>query len=202
MRCPWAIKEPELSYHDTEWGVPVHDDRMLFELLSLEGAQAGLSWNTILRKREGYRRVFRGFDPKAVAGLDAAAIDAAVVDSGIVRHRGKIVATVANASAFLQVQREYGSFDTYLWAFVGGRPCISRYAMRDEVPTTTDLSDAVSADLRKRGFRFVGSTIVQSFLQAAGVRDDHRLTCFRAVAADGARELEQRASSQREKRRR
>ena len=181
VRCPWALKEPELTYHDTEWGVPVHDDRMLFELLSLEGAQAGLSWETILRKRDGYRRVFGGFDPGGVARFDDAAIEAAVLDPGIVRHRGKIVSTVENASAFLNVAREYGSFDAYLWGFVDGRPCVSRYSMDDDVPTTTDLSDSVSRDLKKRGFKFVGSTIVQSFLQATGVRDDHRVTCFRAV---------------------
>jgi DNA-3-methyladenine glycosylase I len=183
VRCPWARKEPELTYHDTEWGVPVHDDRLLFELLTLEGAQAGLSWETILRKRAGYRRIFHGFDPAIVAQMDAAAIDAAVADPGIVRHRGKIVSTVSNAAVFLDVQREYGSFDSYLWAFVDGRPRVHRYGAHEEVPATTDLSDAVSRDLRKRGFRFVGSTIVQAFLQAAGVLDDHRADCFRAAAA-------------------
>jgi DNA-3-methyladenine glycosylase I len=179
-RCPWAAKEPELTYHDTEWGVPVHDDRRLFELLTLEGAQAGLSWETILRKRDGYRRVFHNFDPATVARMDNDAVDAAVADPGIVRHRGKIASTVSNASVFLEVQREYGSFDAYLWAFVDGRPRVSRYRPGDDVPATTDLSDSVSKDLRKRGFRFVGSTIVQSFLQACGVRDDHRADCFRA----------------------
>ncbi len=180
-RCPWARNEPELSYHDTEWGVPVHDDRMLFELLTLEGAQAGLSWETILRKRDGYRRVFRGFDPRVVAEFDAAAIEAAVNDPGIVRHRGKILSTVGNAAAFLEVARECGSFDAYLWNFVEGRPRITRHRPGDDVPTTSDLSDLVSRDLRARGFKFVGSTIVQSYLQACGVRDDHYATCFRAV---------------------
>lgn len=180
VRCPWAAKEPELSYHDTEWGVPVHDDRRLFELLTLEGAQAGLSWNTILRKREGYRRRFHDFDPAAVAAMTDAAVEAAVLDSGIVRHRGKIASTVSNARAFLAVAREFGLFDAYLWAFVDGRPRLGGYAPDDVVPTTTDLSDAVSRDLKKRGFRFVGSTIVQSFLQASGVRNDHLTTCFRA----------------------
>ena len=181
VRCPWAAKEPELTYHDTEWGVPVREDRHLFELITLEGAQAGLSWTTILRKREGYRRVFHDFDPTVVAAFDAAAIEAAVNDPGIVRHRGKIVSTVGNASAFLAVQREHGSFSNYLWAFVDGKPRAGRYAASAEVPATSALSEEVSRDLRKRGFRFVGSTIVQSFLQACGVRNDHRRTCFRAA---------------------
>ncbi len=189
VRCPWALKEPALTYHDDEWGVPVHDDRMLFELLTLEGAQAGLSWDTILRKRGGYRRVFSGFDPSIVARFDAAAIEAALLDPGIVRHRGKIVSTVANASAVLEVQRAFGSFDAYLWNFVDGRPRVTRPALDDDVPATTDLSETVSRELRKRGFRFVGSTTIQAFLQACGIRDDHRATCFRATA----RELERRA---------
>ena len=180
VRCPWAATEPERTYHDTEWGVPVHDDRTLFEFLTLEGAQAGLSWRTVLLKRDGYRRVFRNFDIETVARFDDAAIEAAVGDAGIVRHRGKIRATVANAVALLALRREFGSFDAYLWAFVDGRPQVTRYGADDDVPTTTGLSDAVSRDLRKRGFTFVGSTIVQSFLQACGVRDDHRAGCFRA----------------------
>jgi len=184
VRCPWALKEPALTYHDEEWGVPVYDDRMLFELLTLEGAQAGLSWDTILRKREGYRRVFRGFDPSIVAAFDAAAIDAAVLDPGIVRHRGKIVSAVANAAAVIDVQRAHGSFHAYLWAFVEGRPRVTRRGLEDDVPATTDLSDAVSRDLRRRGFTFVGSTTIQAFLQACGVRDDHRATCFRAAALE------------------
>ncbi len=181
VRCPWANKEPERSYHDREWGVPVHDDRRLFELLTLEGAQAGLSWRTILLKREGYRRVFLDFDPAAVARFDAVAIEAACIDPAIVRHRGKILSTVSNAAAFLRVQAQYGSFDAYLWAFVDGRPRISRATGDEDVPTTTDISDTISRDLRKRDFRFVGSTIVQSFLQACGILDDHRATCFRAA---------------------
>jgi DNA-3-methyladenine glycosylase I len=180
VRCPWAAKEPERTYHDTEWGVPVHDDSMLFELLTLEGAQAGLSWETILRKREGYRRVFLGFDPAAVAELSDAAIEAAVLDAGIVRHRGKIVSTVGNARAFLAVAREFGTFDAYIWGFVGGVAVVGGYEPSDDPPTTTELSDTVSRDLRKRGFKFVGSTIVQSYLQACGVRNDHRTDCFRA----------------------
>ncbi len=179
-RCPWATREPEITYHDTEWGVPQHDDRLLFELLTLEGAQAGLSWETILRKRDGYRAAFDGFDPAAVARFDQARIDALVADARIVRHRGKITSTVANASAFLAVQRAYGSFATYLWDFVNGRPVVTRRAAADLLPARTDLSDRVSADLRARGFTFVGSTIVYAYLQATGVVDDHRATCFRA----------------------
>ncbi len=183
IRCAWATDEPERTYHDTEWGVPEHDDAKLFELLTLEGAQAGLSWKTILRKREGYRRIFRNFDPALVARFGEAEIAAALLDAGIVRHRGKIRSTVTNAAAFLAVQREFGSFDAFLWAYVDGHPRISRYARDDQPPTTTELSDRISRDLRKRGFSFVGSTIVQSFLQACGVLDDHRATCFRSYEA-------------------
>ena len=180
-RCPWAENEPARTYHDTEWGVPVHDERRLFELLTLEGAQAGLSWDTILRKREGYRRIFRGFDPALVARFGEDDIAAAVADPAIVRHRGKIRSTVGNAARFLDVQREFGSFDAYLWAYVDGRPVISRRTLDEEAPTTTALSDRISRDFRARGFTFVGSTIVQSFLQACGVLDDHRANCFRAA---------------------
>jgi len=183
VRCPWAANEPARSYHDAEWGVPVHDDARLFELLTLEGAQAGLSWDTILRKRDGYRRIFRDFDPAIVARFGEDDIAAAVADPAIVRHRGKIRSTVSNAAKFLDVQREFGSFDAFLWAYVAGRPQISRAAPDANVPTTSDLSDRISRDLRARGFTFVGSTIVQSFLQACGVRDDHRATCFRAQPA-------------------
>ncbi|MGD0474208.1 MAG: DNA-3-methyladenine glycosylase I [Candidatus Velthaea sp.] len=180
VRCPWATREPEITYHDQEWGVAQHDDRMLFELLTLEGAQAGLSWDTILKKRAGYRALFAQFDPAAVARFSEKRIDKLVVDPRIVRHRGKIAATVANAAAFLRVQRERGSFDAYLWAFVGGVPVVTRRPPAEELPAKTPLSDAISADLRKRGFSFVGSTIVYAFLQATGVVDDHRSTCFRA----------------------
>lgn len=180
QRCPWATKEPEITYHDTEWGVPQHDDRMLFELLTLEGAQAGLSWETILRKRDGYRAAFDGFDPVAVARFNGTRIDALVADTRIVRHRGKIASTVANAGAFLAVQHDCGSFATYLWAFVEGRPVVTRRTPDEPLPARTDLSDRVSADLRARGFTFVGSTIVYAFLQATGVVDDHSTTCFRA----------------------
>jgi DNA-3-methyladenine glycosylase I len=180
VRCPWAEHEPARSYHDTEWRVPLHDDAALFELLTLEGAQAGLSWDTILRKREGYRRIFRGFDPASVARFSEEDIAAAVLDPGIVRHRGKIRSTVSNAAAVLEVQRAFGSFGAFLWTYVDGRPIVSRTPLDQPLPATTDLSDRVSRDLRARGFSFVGSTIVQSFLQACGICDDHRATCFRA----------------------
>ena len=180
VRCPWATKEPEITYHDVEWGVPQHDDTLLFELLSLEGAQAGLSWDTILRKRDGYRDAFASFDPAAVARFDSARIDALVLDPRIVRHRGKIVATVKNAAAFLDVQSAFGSFATYLWNFVEGHPIVTRWSATEDPPARTDLSDRVSADLKARGFTFVGSTIIYAYLQATGVVDDHRATCFRA----------------------
>jgi DNA-3-methyladenine glycosylase I len=180
VRCPWATREPAITYHDTEWGVPQHDDRMLFELLTLEGAQAGLSWDTILNKRAGYRALFANFDPAVVARFDAQRIEQLVADPRIVRHRGKIAATIGNAAAFVRVQAEFGSFDAYLWKFAGGAPVVTRRPPAQELPGRTELSDSVSADLKKRGFTFVGSTIVYAFLQATGVVDDHRTTCFRA----------------------
>jgi len=186
IRCPWARREPEIAYHDAEWGVPHHDDRALFELLTLEGAQAGLSWETILKKRDGYRAAFAQFDPRAVAAFDAQRIEELAGDPSIVRHRGKIAATVKNAAAFLEVQREFGSFDAYLWAHVDGRPIVTRRGPADELPARTELSDRLSADLRKRGFTFVGSTIVYAYLQATGVVDDHRADCFRANATFSA----------------
>jgi len=178
-RCRWAESgDPALvRYHDEEWGRPVHNDRRLFEMLALEGAQAGLSWLTILRKRAGYRRAFANFDPRRVARLDARARAALRRDAGIVRNRLKIDATVSNAGAFLVLQREFGSFDRYLWAFVARRPIVNR--PRDgAIPARTPLSDAISRDLTKRGFRFVGSTIVYAFLQAVGVVNDHARGCF------------------------
>ncbi len=181
-RCPWAKGEPEARYHDTEWGVPQHDDRALFEMLTLEGAQAGLSWSTILRKREGYREAFAGFEPKVVAAFDAARIDALAQNPAIVRHRGKIAATVTNARAVLEAQREFGSFDAYLWGFVERRPVVTRRPFTERLPARTPLSDRISADLRKRGFAFVGTTIVYAYLQAIGVVDDHYAGCFRARA--------------------
>lgn len=183
VRCPWATKEPELTYHDTEWGIPVRDDRRLFEMITLEGAQAGLSWTTILRKRDHYRHVFDGFDPAVVERYDEKKIATLIADPGIVRHRGKIASTVKNASAFLDIQREFGSFATYLWRYVEGVPIVSRRALAAEPPARTELSDLISADLRKRGFSFVGSTIVYAFLQATGVVDDHRADCFRATTS-------------------
>lgn len=168
-----------VRYHDEEWGRPVHDDRRLFEMLTLEGAQAGLSWSTILRKRPGYRRAFANFNPARVARFDARRRAALMRDDAIVRNRLKIDSTVSNARAFLAVQREFGSFDRYLWGFVGRRPQVSR-PRRRQPPARTPLSDAISRDLIKRGFRFVGSTIVYAFLQAVGVVDNHAAGCFRA----------------------
>jgi len=180
-RCRWAAAGDALSmrYHDREWGRPVHDDRLLFEMLTLEGAQAGLSWSTILKKREGYRRAFARFDPVKVARFSAARRAALLNDAGIVRNRLKIDSTVSNAHAFLAVQREHKSFDRYLWAFVDRRPLVSRPAPGARLPARTELSDRISKDLKKRGFRFVGSTIVYAFLQAVGVVDDHSRDCFR-----------------------
>jgi DNA-3-methyladenine glycosylase I len=180
-RCRWAqgADAEMLRYHDREWGRPVHDDRHLFEMLTLEGAQAGLSWSTILRKRAGYRRAFDGFDPRRVARFDARRRAALMRDSGIVRNRLKIAATVTNARAFLAVQKEFGSFDRYLWAFVDRRPLVSRPGGR--LPARTALSDRISKDLVRRGFRFVGSTIVYAFLQAVGVVNDHARDCFRSL---------------------
>ena len=166
-------------YHDEEWGVPVHDDRRLFEFLVLEGAQAGLSWSTILRKREGYRAAFAGFDPARVARFDARRRAALLKDAGIVRNRLKIESTVSNARAFLDVQEEAGSFDRYVWQFVNGAPIQNRRIGRGDVPARSTESDALSGDLRKRGFRFVGSTIVYAFMQAVGMVNDHETACYR-----------------------
>ena len=182
-RCPWARQEPSIGYHDTEWGTSQHDDRALFELLTLEGAQAGLSWETILRKREGYRAAFAGFDPDAVARFTQADIEALAHNPAIVRHRGKIAATVGNARAFLAVQREAGSFSAWLWAFTDGRPVVTRRGPDERLPARTTLSDTVSAALKARGFAFVGSTIVYAYLQATGVVDDHYAHCFRAAVS-------------------
>jgi DNA-3-methyladenine glycosylase I len=179
-RCRWAARaEADMQrYHDAEWGRPVHEDRRLFEMLTLEGAQAGLSWSTILRKRSGYARAFASFDPRRVARFDARRRAALMRNAGIVRNRLKIDSTVSNARAFLAVQREFGSFDRYLWSFVAGRPLINR-PRGARLPARTPLSDAVSRDLGRRGFRFVGSTIIYAFLQAVGVVNDHSRDCFR-----------------------
>ena len=180
QRCAWAEGNAGLrAYHDAEWGVPVHDDRRLFELLILEGAQAGLSWDTILKKREHYRRAFAGFDPRKVARLGKREQAALMKNPGIVRNRLKIESTVTNASAFLAVQKEFGTFDRYVWQFTGGKPVQNRRRSTKEVPAVTPESDAMSKDLKKRGFRFVGSTICYAFMQATGMVNDHLVTCFR-----------------------
>ena len=180
VRCGWATNDPlYLTYHDEEWGVPVHDDRHFFEMLILEGAQAGLSWLTILRKREGYRAAFDNFDPAVVATYEDVKIAALLGDAGIVRNRLKIAATVRNARAFLEIQRESGSFDAYVWRFVGGKQLINAWTSLSGVPASTPESDALSKDLKKRGFTFVGSTIVYAFMQAAGLVNDHTTDCFR-----------------------
>jgi DNA-3-methyladenine glycosylase I len=178
-RCHWASNEWNIPYHDAEWGVPVHDDRLLFEFLILEGAQAGLSWDTILRKRERYREVFDNFDAKHVARYDAKKVRELLADPGIVRNRLKISATIDNARAFLKVQEEFGSFDAYIWRFMGGKPKVNKWTKRKGVPAKSRESDAMSKDLQKRGFRFVGSTICYAFMQATGMVNDHMTTCFR-----------------------
>ena len=177
-RCSWPSTELDIAYHDREWGVPVHDDQVLFEFLILESAQAGLSWSTILKKRENYRRAFARFDPTKVARFDAARKRLLMKDEGIVRNRLKIESTVSNAHAFLAVQKEFGSFDRYLWQFVGGKPIRNSRKGRD-IPARTAESDAMSKDLKKRGFRFVGSTICYAFMQATGMVNDHLTVCFR-----------------------
>ena len=179
-RCGWPGDDPlMLAYHDDEWGVPVHDDQRLFEFLTLEGAQAGLSWSTILKKRESYRDAFAGFDPAKVARFDARRRAALMKNPGIVRNRLKIESTVTNAKAFLAVRKEFGTFDRYLWSFVGGAPIRNRWAHMRELPARTEISDALSKDLKKRGFRFVGSTILYAFMQAVGMVNDHVAGCYR-----------------------
>ena len=184
-RCPWAKTDPYVKYHDAEWGVPVHDDRVLFEFLILEGAQAGLSWSTILGRREGYRKAYRGFDPAKVARFGERDVERLLGDEGIIRNRAKITWSIANARAFLDLVGEHGSFAAYLWKYVDGKPVVHRPRGPGEVPASTPLSDALSKDLRKRGFGFVGSTICYAFLQATGVVDDHMATCFRATSPAG-----------------
>jgi DNA-3-methyladenine glycosylase I len=179
QRCAWAGDDPAMiAYHDNEWGTPVHDDRVLFEFLILEGAQAGLSWSTILHRRDGYRRAYRDFDPAKVARFSPLAIGRLLADDGIIRNRAKVAWSIANAKAFLAVQREFGSFDAYLWKFVDGKPVVHRLRPGEPPPAKTELSDALSKDLRKRGFGFVGSTICYAFMQAVGVVDDHAAACF------------------------
>jgi len=179
-RCPWAGKDPlYIPYHDLEWGVPCHDDRHLFEMLILEGAQAGLAWITILRKRDAYRRAYDGFDPSRVARYTEKRRAKLLADPGIVRNRLKVEASVTNARAFLDVAAEHGSFDTYLWGFVGGKPRVNRFRKIGDVPARTEVSDALSKDLAKRGFKFVGSTICYAYMQAIGMVNDHLTTCPR-----------------------
>lgn len=178
-RCAWARTPLSVAYHDAEWGVPVHDDRVLFEFITLEGAQAGLSWETILKKRDAYRVAFAGFDPARVARYTPARCLELMGDSGIVRNRLKIESAVTNAKAFLLVQREFGSFDAFLWDFVGGKPHINRRRSTEQLPARTGVSDALSKELKRRGFRFVGTTICYAFLQAVGVVNDHSTDCFR-----------------------
>jgi DNA-3-methyladenine glycosylase I len=178
-RCRWARDPLDVVYHDDEWGVPVRDDRVLFEFLILEGAQAGLSWSTILKKRDGYRRAFADFDPQRVARFGAADKRRLLADDGIVRHPGKIDATIDNARAFLAVQAEHGSFAKYVWSFVGDEPLQIRRRTFREVPAETEISRKLSADLRRRGFRFVGPTICYAFMQAVGLVNDHTVDCFR-----------------------
>jgi len=179
VRCTWASNDLSIQYHDREWGVPQHDDRVLFEFLILEGAQAGLSWDTILRKRENYRAAFDGFDPGKVARYDQRKAKQLLLDEGIIRNRLKIASAVQNAKAFLAVQKECGSFDRYIWQFVGGKPRINSWRMGKRLPPSTLESDAVSKDLKRRGFNFVGSTICYAFMQATGMVNDHAVECFR-----------------------
>ena len=180
-RCPWSegVDEDYRRYHDTEWGVPVHDDRTHFEFLILEGAQAGLSWATVLRKRGGYRRAFCDFDPERIARFNRRSVERLVNDARIIRNRRKIDAAITNARAFLAVQEQCGSFDSYVWAFVGGSPIVNRWRRQQQVPATSAESDALSRDLRSRGFKFVGSTIIYAHMQATGLVNDHLTTCFR-----------------------
>ena len=184
-RCAWATTEPAITYHDQEWGVPVHDDRVLFEFLILEGAQAGLSWNTILNKRENYRKALDGFRPEKIARYGKRDVQRLLHNEGIVRNRLKIAATIENAKTFLAVRKEFGSFDAYLWSFVGGNPVQRRWQTMADVPARTDQSDAMSRDLLRRGFKFVGSTICYAFMQATGMVNDHLTTCPRHAALGG-----------------
>ena len=178
-RCPWAIDDRYIAYHDTEWGVPLHDDGELFEFLVLEGAQAGLSWRTVLNKRDNYRAAFDRFDPEKVARYGAAKVAGLLNNPGIIRNRLKIAAAIQNAKAFLKVQEELGSFDAYIWRFVEGKPKINHWKTLDELPARTTVSDALSKDLIRRGFKFVGSTICYAHMQATGMVNDHLVSCFR-----------------------
>jgi DNA-3-methyladenine glycosylase I len=186
-RCPWAATEPNITYHDEEWGVPVHDDRLLFEFLILEGAQAGLSWTTILNKRDNYRKAFDGFRPEKIARYAVRDVKRLLGDAGIVRNRLKIVAAIENAKTFLTVRKEFGTFNAYLWSFVGGKPIQNRWKRMADVPARTTESDAMSRDLQRRGFKFVGSTICYALMQATGMVNDHLVTCPRHARVQGGR---------------
>jgi DNA-3-methyladenine glycosylase I len=180
VRCAWSGTDPlYIEYHDKEWGIPVHDDRKLFEMLTLEGAQAGLSWITILRKRENYRNAYDNFQAKKIAGYDQKKIKQLLANEGIVRNKLKIAASISNAKSFLEIQKEFGNFDSYIWRFVGGKPIRRSPRSLKDIPATTQESDAMSEDLKRRGFRFVGSTICYAFMQAVGMVDDHIQDCFR-----------------------
>jgi DNA-3-methyladenine glycosylase I len=179
-RCPWCGDDPlYVKYHDEEWGVPVHDDRKHFEFLVLESMQAGLSWYIVLRKRENFRKAFAGFDPVQVASFGEEKVEALVQDTGIIRNRAKILAAINNAARFLEVQQEFGSFDRYIWEFSGGAPVVNRWETLADIPASTTLSDTVSRDLKRRGFKFMGTTVVYAHLQATGVVNDHLTDCFR-----------------------
>ena len=180
-RCTWCENtfDEYIKYHDEEWGVPVHDDRIHFEFLILEGAQAGLSWATILKRRDGYRAAFADFDPEELAQFSQEKVEALLLDPGIIQNRLKVQGTVINAQKFLEVQKEFGSFDKYIWSFVGGKPIVNAWKSMKEVPATTPESDAMSKDLKKRGFKFVGSTIMYAYMQACGLVNDHTIDCFR-----------------------
>ncbi len=178
-RCAWAKNENSIPYHDGEWGVPVRDDRLLFEFLILEGAQAGLSWDTVLKKRDHYRKVFANFDPVKVARFRPEKIEKLLLDPGIIRNRLKVESAVSNAKAFLKIQKEFGSFDSYIWGFVDGKPVRNKWKSLKDIPATTSVSDTISKDLKKRGLRFVGSTIMYAFMQAVGMVNDHETSCFR-----------------------
>jgi DNA-3-methyladenine glycosylase I len=180
-RCPWGDSEEKLllDYHDREWGVPVHDDNKLFEMLVLEGAQAGLNWVTILRKREGYRRAFAGFDPKKVAAFNSKKVSKLLEDPAIIRNRRKVESAVDNAKALLKIQKEFGSFDKYIWSFVGGKPIGNKWKRLSDVPVVTPEAERMSKDLKKRGFRFVGPTICYAYMQAVGMVNDHLVECYR-----------------------
>jgi DNA-3-methyladenine glycosylase I len=181
-RCAWAAREEMWTYHDEEWGVPVHDDQKHFEFLILEGAQAGLSWSTILNKREGYRRAFAGFDPAKVARFTPARVEKLLADPGIVRNRQKVECAVGNARLFLEVVEQEGSFDKFIWSFVGGKPIVNRWASSKQIPATSKESDALAKELKRRGFKFVGSTVMYAHMQAAGLINDHLVDCFRYKA--------------------